>query len=94
MLPSIILAIKNKNQREFSSAFTRDNTTVYKGFAILCIICSHYMNLMGKGVTLFTPLGGIGVSIFLFLSGYGLNESWTNAIQRNKIPIKIGGKNV
>lgn len=24
----------------------------------------------------FTPFGGIGVAMFLFLSGYGLNESW------------------
>lgn len=27
------------------------------------------------GITYFTPLGGIGVAIFLLLSGYGLNES-------------------
>lgn len=37
---------------------------------------------------MFTPLGGIGVSIFLFLSGYGLNESWNSSIQRNKTPYK------
>ena len=24
----------------------------------------------------FTPCGGIGVALFLILSGYGLNESW------------------
>lgn len=87
-LPSLIMAIKNKGQGVRTSSFSRDNTTIYKGFAILCIICSHYMNIMGGGVTLFTPLGGTGVSIFLFLSGYGLNESWNSSIQKNKIPYK------
>ncbi len=56
--------------------FDRNNTKVYKGLAITIIILAHYMNEFGHGVRLFTPLGGIGVAIFLVLSGYGLNESW------------------
>lgn len=46
-LPSLIMAIKNKGQGVRTSSFSRDNTTIYKGFAILCIICSHYMDIMG-----------------------------------------------
>ena len=46
----------------------------------------------------FTPLGGIGVAIFLFISGYGLNESykknglshyWRNKIVRVLVPYFI-----
>ena len=46
----------------------------------------------------FTPLGGIGVAIFLFLSGYGLNESfktkglndfWKNKLTRIVLPYVI-----
>lgn len=36
---------------------------------ILCHVVNHY-------VRYFTPLGGIGVAIFLVLSGYGLNASY------------------
>lgn len=28
------------------------------------------------GLRIFTPLGGIGVALFLILSGYGLTESY------------------
>lgn len=48
-------------------------STVLKGIAILLIILSHIAGVCG--IRYFTPLGGIGVSIFLFLSGYGLTES-------------------
>lgn len=50
------------------------NTSVYRGYAILIIMLCHIAgcwNFVG-----FTPFGGIGVAMFLFLSGYGLNESW------------------
>ena len=49
----------------------------------------------GFGYRIVTPLGGIGVSIFLFLSGYGLNESyiskglrhfWKNKLLRLLLP--------
>ena len=34
---------------------------------------SHFTGNMSR---IFTPLGGIGVAMFLILSGYGLNESF------------------
>ena len=49
----------------------------------------------GFNYRIVTPLGGIGVSIFLFLSGYGLNESyianglgkfWKNKLLRLLLP--------
>lgn len=36
----------------------------------------HFMGRFGHGITWFTPLGGIGVAVFLMLSGYGLTLSW------------------
>lgn len=59
--------------------FERNNTTVYKGIAITIIILAHFMNEFGHGIRWFTPLGGIGVAVFLLLSGYGLNESWSKS---------------
>lgn len=52
-----------------------------KGIAILAIMLSHIGNFSGK--TWFTPLGGIGVAIFLACSGYGLTKSYEkNGLQR------------
>lgn len=59
-----------------------------KGVAIICVVLCHYMGTFGQGITVFTPLGGIGVAIFLILSAYGLNESW------NQGGGTAGGENV
>lgn len=53
---------------------SRQQSTVIKGVAILLILISHISNTMET--VIFTPLGGIGVAMFLFCSGYGLNESF------------------
>lgn len=48
-----------------------------KGIAVIFVILSHfasYLNVSGLFKVLF-PLGGIGVALFLFLSGYGLTKS-------------------
>ena len=54
----------------------RQQTNIYRGIATLVIVLSHVMGTFGNGVRVFTPLGGIGVSVFLLLSAYGLNEQW------------------
>ena len=56
--------------------FGKTNTKAMKGVAILAVMLCHLMGKFGGGTTLFTPLGGIGVSIFLMFSAYGLNESF------------------
>ena len=53
---------------------SRDLTVMVKGFAISIIIYGHCGNYFG--IRYLTPLGGIGVALFLLLSGYGINESW------------------
>ena len=54
----------------------RNHCSILKGVAISCVTVCHFMGKFGSGITWFTPLGGIGVSIFLLLSGYGLTISW------------------
>lgn len=51
----------------------RSYTTILKGIAILLVLICHFSGNMSR---IFTPLGGIGVAMFLVLSGYGLNESY------------------
>ena len=67
-----------------------------KGVAILLICISHISGTMHTVV--FTPFGGIGVSLFLICSGYGLNESykkkglnayWGKKIRRVFIPYAL-----
>ena len=48
-----------------------------RGVAILLVVLCHMAGTFFEGrVVYFTPLGGIGVAIFLMLSAYGLNESY------------------
>ncbi len=62
--------------------FSKQESIFYKGIAILMIGMCHFMGRFGHGIRIFTPLGGIGVAIFLIFSGYGLNESWNKHKKR------------
>lgn len=55
-------------------ALSKKHFQYIKAVAILAVIISHIGNFSGK--TWFTPLGGIGVAMFLFCSGYGLLMSY------------------
>ena len=66
ILVSFIL-IKNNNEKyEFLDI---KHSLIIKGLATLLILILHVGNY--SGMAIFTPLGGIGVSMFLFVSGYG-----------------------
>lgn len=67
-----------------------------RGIAILLVILQHISGHLGTNI--FTPMGGTGVAIFLFLSGFGLNESfkkkgltdfWKNRIIKVFVPYMI-----
>lgn len=49
-------------------------TNSIRGLAILMVILMH--SSCNFGLRIFTPFGGIGVALFLILSGYGLTESY------------------
>ena len=53
---------------------SKEHFLYLKGLAIAAIFIGHIGNFSGR--TWFTPLGGIGVAIFLFCSGYGLTKSY------------------
>ena len=60
----------------------REHTSKLKGAAIMLVLISHlavylFLDILGKGgiARLATPLGGIGASLFLFVSGYGIAQS-------------------
>lgn len=52
----------------------KEITCRYRGVAILMIMTQHCAGHLGTNI--FTPMGGVGVAIFLFLSGFGLTESF------------------
>lgn len=52
----------------------KEITNRYRGIAILMIMIQHCAGHLGTNI--FTPMGGVGVAIFLFLSGFGLTESF------------------
>lgn len=71
------LESKNLGYNHFADINT---TTTLKGVAILIIII-HHVGVNGFFCNYFNPLGGIGVAMFLFLSGYGITESY----KKNKL---------
>ena len=83
--------------KTFSKNFlSKDYTNFLRAIAILFVVVSHVTGACGTRIG--TPLGGIGVAIFLFLSGYGINESykrngrnfyWRKKIIRVFIPYSI-----
>ena len=57
---------------------SKEYTQAIKGLAIFLVVICHIGNNYTR---LFTPLGGIGVSLFLILSAYGLEMSY----KKNKL---------
>lgn len=54
--------------------FSKDYSLIGKGLAIAIVVYGHLGEYFH--IRYLTPLGGIGVAMFLILSGYGINESW------------------
>lgn len=50
------------------------HTTIIKGIAILMVVISHIGD--NSEFRVFSPLGAIGVAMFLICSGYGLHQSF------------------
>lgn len=94
----ILFLVKDIKIRKNQSDIFMDryHTSQMRGIAIIIIIISHLGGVYGTRI--FTPLGGIGVSIFLIISGYGLSKSyqskglkkfWYNKILKVLIPYYI-----
>ena len=59
--------------------FNIEQTEFLKGIAIVLIILCHLIGQTHETV-IATPLGGIGVAMFLFMSGFGLQESYKKSV--------------
>lgn len=55
--------------------FTKDTTSIFKGVAIMMIVMGHVGQLVPFSRP-FTPLGAIGVALFLLCSGFGIEKSF------------------
>lgn len=53
----------------------RTDSNILKGIAILLVVICH-LGTKVYGTRITTPMGGIGVALFLFLSGYGMEKSY------------------
>jgi len=83
-----------KRPRESSGPFlSRDASNTLRGLAILLVVVHHMGN--AAGVRWFTPLGPVGVGIFLLLSGFGTSysvmhrspgEFWRRRLARVLVP--------
>jgi len=70
----VIMCLFFNNKIPNIDFFSRHHTDVIKGIAIIMIVVAHIGNF--SGVRYFTPLGGIGVALFLICSGFGLYKSY------------------
>lgn len=64
---------RDKQWKDFKFMAVK-HTNICRAVAAIIIILQHVAGSFG--LRYFTPLGGIGVAMFLILSGYGLNESY------------------
>lgn len=55
---------------------SRDNTRWTQGIAALLIMLMHFVMQVGNYPRFLNVLGSVGVAAFLFISGFGLNESY------------------
>lgn len=58
-----------------SLVWSKEITNIIKGIAILMIVLCHAGNRI-PGARILTPLGAVGVGLFLICSGYGLEKSY------------------
>lgn len=84
LLPCIWVRARNINE-ECNQLFTKTDTAAIRGVSAIFVMVAHYSIwfnqlsevTMNKLVILpLEQLGGIGVLLFFFASGYGINESY------------------
>ena len=74
-LSLLLLSIRKNDTETF---FSKEATNQLKGFSILAIIFSHIGYFLSSDTRFLYPfsvLAGVGVNLFLFLSGFGLTIS-------------------
>lgn len=78
----LLLLIFSVRKSQSKNYFSKNMTNQLKGFAILTIIFSHIGYFLSSDPKFLYPLSilaGVGVNLFLFLSGFGLTLSHLNS---------------
>ncbi len=73
-----LLALLISCRKKTSVHLSKNTTAELKGFAILTIVLAHigyYLSEDTQFLSPFSNMAGVGVNLFLFLSGYGLTVS-------------------
>jgi len=82
----LLMSIRKKKEHTF---FPMSLTNELKGFAILAIVLAHIGYFLSTDTRFLFPLSifaGVGVDLFLFLSGYGLTIS---LIKKSLTPVQF-----
>ncbi|MBR0348927.1 MAG: acyltransferase [Clostridia bacterium] len=75
LLASAIVEVLNKRKkRDLLTPLSFDVVTICKGVSISIIMLAHLGNVFG--IRYLNPLGSLGVAVFLFASGFGLESSY------------------
>jgi peptidoglycan/LPS O-acetylase OafA/YrhL len=85
----IFVALISLRPKKDSTPFPLDLTQELKGLAILAVVFSHVGYFLANDQRFMFPLSvmaGVGVNLFLFLSGYGLAVS---SIKKKLSPLKF-----
>lgn len=70
-------SVKFKKQNYYEDNLSKDNTTAMKGLFAVSIVLCHLSEMPGvDNLYFFKGTGNLGVSMFFFLSGYGLMCSY------------------
>ena len=64
--------------KETNHLLTRDNTLWTQGISAIMIMLMHFIMQIDGYPRALNILGSIGVAAFLFISGFGINESYKN----------------
>ncbi len=79
------MAVFRKNEKD--TLLTKQDTQFLRGMAAFFVILAHFIIWVGEKEKinfiiyfLFSQLGGIGVLVFFFVSGYGIYESYANKV--------------
>lgn len=87
------MIMRNISAEAQQSILPRELSTILKGIAILLVFVCHLGGRFPVLTRLATPLGGIGVSIFLILSLYGLEKSYQKHVKAGESGLKDYWKN-
>lgn len=95
---SVFMQAKKNENNSIVEFLSREDSTVVKGIAICFVILAHLVSALEQQYTikvlqLYSVLGGMGVLLFFFLSGYGLFKGYS-AKEPNSTFIKKRIKNV